>query len=667
MDPNELQAVSEALDQLRQGGTVSAETLAKLGGTTQSANKAMDEYKKKILGIGSAIGGMAKNIADGEGTFKSLGSTVSGLATVFDTVASKFGIFGSVMGGLAKGVAEAANFVLDRLDVVAKSYQAMGDASAGAVDGIDGLMRQFNQLGNYSLTAFGKAVKANTMGLMTFRGTAAAGAEELSKVAGVLTTNDPAKKFIKLGISLDEVGDTTAQYVADFSRFGLLQGETTDQLIKKTQNYIYEVDLIARLTGQSRAEQQKATQQLMADSQARSVLGQMAADGQEEAAEELAILMKSFDASTNAILRAGATGIPLTQEAQKASVYTNNVLIETSEAVKRREISAAEGVTRINKALAQGAENFRGISAYSKTAFGDIVLAGEDASAAQRARAKFIKDHPEYAGLSDLELAKKQQELQRDASGKLTEEFTDAQLATADASKNLQSLGFSLAVFAVPAVNKFANVLNDAVGFVNEKIGIGGKYSTPSGVNRGPAGGARAGGGLDPQLKSAVDSAIKEYERRTGNKATITSSVRTYAEQKKLYDAYVAGGRKGMPVAAPGTSQHETGNAVDINQTAADAMDRMGILKDYGLNRPVAGDPVHVQLAGPINRNKNNMSGVSYNSAGASISAPGQGSANEQQSSSWFSSLDKRLAENNALQRQRNALAEKQLKVTKAG
>jgi hypothetical protein len=665
MDPNELQAVSEALDQLRQGGTVSAETLAKLGGTTQSANKAMDEYKKKILGIGSAIGGMAKTIADGEGTFKSLGSTVSGLATVFDTVASKFGIFGSVMGGLAKGVAEAANFVLDRLDVVAKSYQAMGDASAGAVDGIDGLMRQFNQLGNYSLTAFGKAVKANTMGLMTFRGTAAAGAEELSKVAGVLTTNDPAKKFLKLGISLDEVGDTTAQYVADFSRFGLLQGETTDQLIKKTQNYIYEVDLIARLTGQSRAEQQKATQQLMADSQARSVLGQMAADGQEEAAEELAILMKSFDASTNAILRAGATGIPLTQEAQKASVYTNNVLIETSEAVKRREISAAEGVTRINKALAQGADNFRGITAYSKTAFGDIVLAGEDASAAMRARAKFIKDHPEYAGLSDLELAKKQQELQRDASGKLTEEFTDAQLATADASKGLQSLGFSLAVFAVPAVNKFTNVLNDAVGFVNEKIGIGGKYSTPLGVNRGPAGGARAGGGLDPQLKSAVDSAIKEYEQKTGNKATINSSVRTYAEQKKMYDDWVAGGKKGPEVGKPEKSRHVTGDAVDINSAAANDMDRMGILKKYGLTRPVAGEPWHTELAGPINRNRNNMSGVNYNAAGYETQATSQRFSKEDSTVNGFLLNSKKLDELIALQRQSNALETKILQHTK--
>jgi hypothetical protein len=71
-------------------------------------------------------------------------------------------------------------------------------------------------------------------------------------------------------------------------------------------------------------------------------------------------------------------------------------------------------------------------------------------------------------------------------------------------------------------------------------------------------------------------------------------------------------------------------------------------------------------ISGPSSRYQSGMSGFSYNSAGAGVPAPGQGSANEQQSSSWFSSLDKRLAENNALQRQRNVLAEKQLKAAKA-
>jgi hypothetical protein len=70
-------------------------------------------------------------------------------------------------------------------------------------------------MGNYSLPAFTKAVKANTAGLAALSGNAAMGAEELSKVAGVLTTKDTARQFLKLGISLDAVGDATAGYLAD--------------------------------------------------------------------------------------------------------------------------------------------------------------------------------------------------------------------------------------------------------------------------------------------------------------------------------------------------------------------------------------------------------------------------------------------------------------------
>ena len=218
MDEKELQAVAEALNQLRDGGTVSAETLAKLGGTAQSANKALEGYTKKILGAASSIGGMAKQVADGEGSFKSLSGAFSGLTSVVGKLAGALPIIGGSAKALAEGVGEAAKFVLEQLDVMAKNYQTLGDASATAADGVDGLMRQFAQAGNYSLPAFTKAVKANTEGLAALGGNAAMGAEQLSKVAGVLTTKDTARQFLKLGIGLDAVGDTTAKYLSDFSK-----------------------------------------------------------------------------------------------------------------------------------------------------------------------------------------------------------------------------------------------------------------------------------------------------------------------------------------------------------------------------------------------------------------------------------------------------------------
>jgi len=111
--------------------------------------------------------------------------------------------------------------------------------------------------------------------------------------------------------------------------------------------------------------------------------------------------------------------------------------------------------------------------------------------------------------------------------------------------------------------------------------------------------------GVNAQLADAVSKATAEYKRVTGKDATITSGVREREKQERMYNEWVAGGRKGKQVAPPGSSKHETGNAVDISQADANAMARLGILQKYGLNRPVAGDPVHVELAntsGPNSR-----------------------------------------------------------------
>ena len=474
MDENEIKAVSEAMEQLRQGGTISAETLQKLGGTTQSANKALAGYTQKLLGVTGAMGGMAKTVADGEGSFKSLGGTIVGLTSVVGKLASALPLVGGAAKALAEGVGEASKFILDQLDIMARNYQTLGDASAGAADGIDGLLRQFNQMGNYSLPAFTKAVKANMTGLMAFKGTAAEGAEELSNVAGALTRGNVAKEFLKLGMSLDSVGDAAAAYSANFGRMGLTQGESTDELTKKTQNYILEVDKIARLTGQSRESQQKAQQQTLADARARAVLGKMGREGQKDQADQLSTLMGSFDEATNAAIRAMATGIPLTEQAQKANLYSNDQIRQTTLAVKNGEMTALEGAARIREALAAGAERFENQVSYAGDVFGGVAVAGEDASATLRSVAE-LKKKKEYAGLSDTELVAKAQELQRNAAGKTTEEFVDAQLATAGASKDLQTLGFTLSKNAIPAVDAFATGLKSATAFMDEKFGSGKK------------------------------------------------------------------------------------------------------------------------------------------------------------------------------------------------
>jgi D-alanyl-D-alanine dipeptidase len=154
--------------------------------------------------------------------------------------------------------------------------------------------------------------------------------------------------------------------------------------------------------------------------------------------------------------------------------------------------------------------------------------------------------------------------------------------------------------------------------------GIGGDYYNRmlyGGGEDGGAAGAPGKGltgkslsGVSSGLAQALQMAAAEYTQITGKTVEVTSAVRDSAKQAELYQAYVEG-RSKFPAAPPGTSKHERGLAVDISQAVADDMDRMGLLKKYGLSRPVANDPVHLEvsaangaiLSGPMSGYKPNL------------------------------------------------------------
>ena len=87
--------------------------------------------------------------------------------------------------------------------------------------------------------------------------------------------------------------------------------------------------------------------------------------------------------------------------------------------------------------------------------------------------------------------------------------------------------------------------------------------------------------------------AASQYFEQTGKKLTLNSARRSREKQQELYDEYIKRGKTGMPVAPPGTSLHESGRAVDIEQGKTDKV-AIGALNSAGLFQTVMpNDPVH--------------------------------------------------------------------------
>lgn len=700
MDENEIKAVAEAMNELRETGTLSAESLAKLSKSGDTAKTSLEKFSAQVLGVGQKMGGLTSQIAQGQGSFSSLGGTIEATTKMMGGLLSALPLVGGAAKALAEGVGQAAKFVLDQLDVMAKNYQTLGDASAGAVDGVDGLMRQFNQMGNYSLPAFTRAIKANTVGMAAFQGTAAQGAEELSKVAGALTTGNTAQRFLKLGMSLDAVGDATTAYIADSARYGITQGQTTEELTKKTQNYIEEVDKIARLTGQTREAQAKEAQKSLVNANFRAKLAEMTANGQTAQAEELRKYVEGLGGAAGDAARAMITGIPLTKEAAQANLFSNDALRQNTLAVQQGK-KATVAIADTQQALSNGFTRFGKQIQYGGDVFGGVVVQAADYQALLKEQAKL-----ESQGMTREQAIAAIQKKQATASGKTTDAFTSAQLATAGASKDLQSLGFSLTEAAIPAVDAFASGLKKVTGFIDENFGSG----TPGG-----AGGNTVGGSMWEKLKNAVglggggkaaggsqnaDAALKFFQSAGWTKeqaAGIVGNLQAESGKNLNTQAVGDGGKaKGVAQWHPArqadfqrvigkdvmsstleeqlrfvdwelkNSEKRAGDQLKQARTAAEAARIVDKQYERSSGEALGNRIASAEaLAGPRSGYQSKVASVNPSSAGAETTAQSNQASAEQQDNQSNTILVKKLDEMIAQQRQTNAINTKILQQAK--
>lgn len=138
----------------------------------------------------------------------------------------------------------------------------------------------------------------------------------------------------------------------------------------------------------------------------------------------------------------------------------------------------------------------------------------------------------------------------------------------------------------------------------------GGGGAGAAGGGAGAAGAAPAGGytdvpadakqwltgdvqGLNPDLLSK----LAQVGQRLGKKLSISSGFRSRQEQEVLYQKYLNG--TGNLAAKPGTSNHESGNAADVQvdgQDLASNPQAKAAALEVGLHFPVPGEPWHVEV-----------------------------------------------------------------------
>ena len=465
-----------------------------------------------------------------------------------------------VAAGLAlQGLAVGINFLTDKfsdlakfginvavkeLETQTKAFAAASAAGALFSQGM-GEMRRSATVAGLTQEQFAKVTSENAATFAMFGGTVGAGAQrfaQINKQMGVYQTG-----LVKLGYSIEEIADGTAQYMALQAASG--RGQRTDyaNLAKETDAYLTNLRVITAFTGEdakkAQARARDASTQLAVDQKIR----EMELSGDKDARQRFENTIMSLPESLKKPFQQYflTNGAAITDPAAATAIYNNREALE----LFRRSLLNA------NDSTLSGAEITKRFQTnqieLGKTAF----ESNKDFNKALGISTALIgKNAEETAVLTAFnELFKK---TQIDGTKSATETANDQKkntdtlsVATADAVKSMQDLRIQIQDKLTGAITNFATFIpsiikgiDDALEKFLKKYDSGDKGTGTPGTNIEFGGGG--GGGPGVAVAPGTNTEIMAARRSVAKQQAADSGT---AKLNLKSDEAVAGG----PVTTP--------------------------------------------------------------------------------------------------------------------
>lgn len=637
MDQKEIEQFSEQVKALQEA----------LSGLTNSAEKAdatvSGELGKKfpnaakpsieaLKGLGNAVTDVTAALYRGERGMKVMANGIDTMVDGLQAAAAIFTMFtpmgralslGSklLINGVAlatKGVSSFNKLNAEQSDKLYKAYQDLSNVGAAGAGGLEKLFDTMQQAGFTAaeLDQFAAAIKRNSQDLAVFGASTAQGAENLAKMSGGILKGDLGLALANLGYNAESLASSTATYLVLQNRLGAVQTKTAMQLQKEATAYAVELDKLTRLTGLSRDEQEKRQRSLMSDERYASFMATSArTEGYDTAALDNFFSLIQDESTRKGLQHLFASRGGATSEESRRIMQTDPRAYERMMQVARggSAVGAAQGfygaakgyMTGMGGQIGQFTGQGPGISVAANLETAErFAQMSDSAKKAGMTLEQYVKTEQGKAAADEGAL-KRQNELRLQQMGvSQTLDSTVKKFTALNSASDALSSGFS----------KLTNVLPGAAG--GRPAGGAGSTTLPQGGPGGASGGVSGAGlqGLNQDFADKFKAAAAEYKTITGKDIQVTSGLRDSAKQAELYKAYKEG-RSKFPAAPPGTSMHEHGRAVDVDLNSANELARLGLLQKYGLSRPVANDPIHIQgasgfrgmLSGPMSGYRPNV------------------------------------------------------------
>ena len=622
---NETEQFAQAMNQYReylQSGGVAVNKFEKQLTTSQKFIKDLDKgLVDATKSIANGMLGFAGELAKGDSSLTTMNRVVDVAADAMGAVAKAVPVFGDAIAAALKAAAEGAKVLIGQLDATQKSFNVLSSVGATTAKGMSDLKDQQIRSG-LSLQQFQKVVMDNSQTLARFNGLTGEGAESFSRVLEQVTgLGDGSDQTLrKLGLSADQISSSAGAFLTQQTRLGRSQLMSNEQLAQGTIGYVRELDLLSKVTGQSRESLQKQQDAALSETRFRAQYQDMVNNGNEAAAKELmkfqsTISSVSKDAGQG--IRDLSSGIVDSAAAQGLMTATNGKALDIQQRLTDGQITGAQATEELQRAIKENESTLIQQGKYNKdygATFSDLAglldLTGtkfdqngkivEQAATAQKKQIKetdqltldTIEAQKSIEGLTrqfdaltygvmpytaryTKKVAEAMQELLKATNDAIAgqagvEEQDEANWKQMTASEKIESSiarGLEKAVGAVSDTGK--NLMQGAR--VKNESGYLEKQGRPGVVAPKPGGGAAAGGGGNVQPTSQEDLKKQGLNIKTGDVQKEGAGIdpRLIDMAKEIQStvpgfAYFSGFNDNFHQENAGNSQHTKGLAMDF-------------------------------------------------------------------------------------------------------
>jgi hypothetical protein len=385
---------------------------------------------------------------------------------------------------LTIGIGAATKIVNAQTEALFKSYQDLAQFGAGAAGGMRTIFDNMQKFG-YGIEELDKMtalVKENSKALSAFGGTVLDGTQRFANSMTEIQRSDIGRQFQRMGYTVDDFNRSGAGFIKLQQMLGQTQSGIQKNLTAGTVKYMNELDLLARITGDTREAQEAKIKEAMSEDAFAATM--------DELREQAAAGDASAEARINKLdlLNRTLSG-EARQEFIKAiggDVAAAQKLMMTAPQAYQMMLDSSSSASDVIKTLVAEEKNFKGAfrGLFQMGAMGDVAF-------------KFVEGQERAAkfGAESLDDQMLRAKAEQKVTDQATKDEADRRIAVQQGRDNLQSF-VNLGV--APATAALKGLAQAAAGASRALPGQAGGGQ--------PMGGGGGGGGglLDRYQKSGA-------------------------------------------------------------------------------------------------------------------------------------------------------------------